>query len=208
MGIFAIDRFWEYVSFTRGVLCNILIQFSVRAWAPTLSSVHCVQLFVYYIHWLLGNRAGSLAFPRVARNFLTRRMTEFRKDHSNTPREELRFSRFCFMLRCGRCGRCFAWWFLGNLSALLRKCFVSCSPLLILPPLVWIISYIVGHVTLFYENHPLSTSGIHVIVKAIFWVPCRISRRFFLIAFQGVIWQDIYQIKTASSVSLPNLLLV
>jgi hypothetical protein len=68
--------------------------------------------------------------------------------------------------------------FLVLLNVLLfRRCCVSCSSLLLSPSPLSIVSYIVSDVIVHYENHPLTNSGIHVIVKAHFWALWGIIRR-------------------------------
>jgi hypothetical protein len=79
---------------------------------------------------------------------------------------------------CGRCDRCFCWWFFGRVNILLyQKSCVWCASLLMLLPAVWITPSIVSDVIVHYDNHPLTASGIHVIVKADLWALWRIIRR-------------------------------
>jgi hypothetical protein len=87
---------------------------------------------------------------------------------------------------CGRCDRCFCWWFLGSLKVLLlQRCCVS-SSLLILPPPAWITSSMVIHVIVHYDNR--------VILTAISWVPGRILRRFWL-SFR--VWCEAHTLHTS-----------
>jgi hypothetical protein len=65
---------------------------------------------------------------------------------------------------------------------------VSCFSLSFFRSPVWINSSIVSHVIFYYDNHPMTTSGIHVIMTASSWGICRILRRLFLMAFHGVRW--------------------
>jgi hypothetical protein len=120
---------------------------------------------------------------------LTRWMTEFRKDRSSTPQEGSCFSRFHSIVRLGMLWKMWQL-FLFCWSVLLRWTFCSnkgavCLVLLplfslLLSWLLWITSSMVSHVIVHYDKHPLTTSGIHVIVKADFWVLSRIPRTFWL----------------------------
>jgi hypothetical protein len=114
------NRVAEYVSFTRWLLCNILIQFCVttKGCAPTLSCVHSVQVF-----WALRSLASSeqsklrgvsksvriFSWLEEWRSFvwtIAIQPEKCRASHVSVPSYGLA----C----CGRWDRCFCCWFLGT----------------------------------------------------------------------------------------------
>jgi hypothetical protein len=84
---------------------------------------------------------------------------------------------------CGRCNRCFCWWFLCSLDGLLKGavCLVLLSWQILLPSGLCVLLTAVSYSIM--TTIPLTTFGIHVILKG-----HTLNIAQILIAFEGVRW--------------------